>query len=257
MSGEGHDRTTTKLSSIEEALIQTVAKVQRNSVVNLHSTGAVDTSSWLDVVSTLIAGWCPGQADGAAFAALLFGDDVPGGRLPVTFANRLPFQHLPQQYPGVNNEAEYSEGLFVGYRWFFKFAPQAVQFPFGYGMNIGDAHASYINFDTRVTAQSVAVTFDVVNNNAVTVIEVPQLYVDLACADEPPRQLRDFYRIKLAPGQAHHVSLSLTPHDLSAYSLSAGWFVCHGTTTLYVARSAPPSDSASSIDYKHTLIIAK
>lgn len=47
---------------------------------------------------------------------MLFGDQSPAGRLPVTFASTMPLDNMPADYPGINNEAIYGEGLFVGYK---------------------------------------------------------------------------------------------------------------------------------------------
>jgi beta-glucosidase len=58
----------------------------------------------------------------------------PSGRLPVTFPvseDEIPV-NTQEQYPGINNEADYSEGLLVGYRWY---DDQEIDplFPFGTG----------------------------------------------------------------------------------------------------------------------------
>ena len=79
----------------------------------------------------------PGQQSGAAIAKTLFGDVDPSGRLPVTFPAseaQGPDGDHPERYPGIDNVAQYSEGLFVGYR-FFDARRQRPLFPFGYGLS--------------------------------------------------------------------------------------------------------------------------
>ena len=77
----------------------------------------------------------PGQQSGAAIAATLFGDADPSGRLPVTFPaseSQGPATKAAE-YPGVDNTAHYSEGIFVGYRYYDDFGQRPL-FPFGYGL---------------------------------------------------------------------------------------------------------------------------
>jgi beta-glucosidase len=98
-------------------MITTVGQAQTSSIVVLHSTGAVDTSRWIDDVDGLLVAFMPGSVDGAALVDIVVGVKAPGGRLPVTFASAMPFDSV-QQYPGVNNVAVYSEELLVGYKWY-------------------------------------------------------------------------------------------------------------------------------------------
>merc|ERR1739845_150506 len=100
----------------EEAL-QEVSKHQKNSVAVLVSSGAVLTS-WTKGAGAVLAPLLPGQEYGKALAELLFGESNPSGRLPITLPNidnEIGF--TPEQYPGVNQTAAYSERLEVGYRW--------------------------------------------------------------------------------------------------------------------------------------------
>ena len=66
--------------------------------------------------------WYPGQEGADATAAILLGEASPGGRLPVTFPRRAEDAPTapPERYPGVDGKGAYSEGIFVGYRWYDK-----------------------------------------------------------------------------------------------------------------------------------------
>lgn len=60
---------------------------------------------------------------GAAIARTLFGDNNPGGKLPLTFPKELsdsPAHQLPRTYPGDEKSVYHSEELLVGYRHFDK-----------------------------------------------------------------------------------------------------------------------------------------
>src|SRR5262249_15853884 len=113
---EGHDHSIS-LSDNQDQLVPAVAAANSNTVVVVKSGSAV-LMPWVDSVATIIEAWYPGEEDGNAVAALLFGDFNPSGKLPITFPRNLEDLpgNTPEQYPGVNGVAHYSEGVFVGYR---------------------------------------------------------------------------------------------------------------------------------------------
>src|SRR6202044_759704 len=104
----------------EDALIQAVAAANPNTIVVMENSGPILTPG-RDQVAGLLEAWYRGQEAGPAIAHVLFGDVDPGGRLPVTFPDSMsqePTAGNPLLYPGVNNQEDYSEGVFLGYRWF-------------------------------------------------------------------------------------------------------------------------------------------
>src|SRR5262249_4913515 len=144
-------------------LVKAIAEANRHTVVVLKSGSAV-LMPWVDQVPAILEAWYPGEEDGNAVAAVLFGDFNPSGKLPITFPKRL--ENVPattaEQYPGaglaepyknaefdVNAKAppgpggvaHYSEGVFVGYRH-YDAKGIAPLFPFGHGL-------SYTTFSFR------------------------------------------------------------------------------------------------------------
>jgi len=132
---EGHDRTTLALSGTQDALVQAVAAANPHTVVVVKSGGPV-LMPWAGSVPAILEAWYPGEEEGNAVAAVLFGDVDPSGKLPITFPasdGQTP-AHTPQQWPGVNGVADYSEGLDVGYRYDDGDGLTPL-FPFGYGLS--------------------------------------------------------------------------------------------------------------------------
>ena len=68
----------------------------------------------------MLDAWYPGESNGTALGAVLFGKVDPGGHLPVTFPQSLSQvpASSPSQFPGVNGQVNYSEGIDVGYRYY-------------------------------------------------------------------------------------------------------------------------------------------
>ncbi|HEY2429267.1 MAG TPA: glycoside hydrolase family 3 C-terminal domain-containing protein, partial [Acidimicrobiales bacterium] len=123
------------VGSDSDQLIAAVAAANPHTVVVLNTGGPV-LMPWIDRVAGVVEAWYPGEEDGTAAAAVLFGDVDPGGKLPITFPRStadLPTR-TAAQYPGVGGVATYGEGLDVGYRW-YDAKGIAPLFPFGFGLS--------------------------------------------------------------------------------------------------------------------------
>ena len=255
---EGHDQPSLSLPGDQDQLVAAVARANPRTVVVVKSGNPV-LMPWLPAVPAVIEAWYPGEEDGAAVAAVLFGAADPSGKLPVTFpasASQTPTSSKAQ-FPGTGGKVEYSEGLDVGYRG-YDAEDITPLFPFGYGLSYTTFRFSGLTVSPGTTANTVSgpgpascgcngqgktlatVTATVTNTGAVAGAEVVQLYLgDPASAQEPPRQLKGFARVSLAPGQSARVSFPLTGHDLSYWDDAAnGWVVPAGTFTVYLGDSS-------------------
>jgi beta-glucosidase len=175
---------------------------------------------WLDDVQGVLEAWYPGQEDGIAITAILFGAVDPSGRLPVTFPTSLAAQPVstPTQFPGVKDVVSFGIGtaaLDVGYRW-YQAHDVAPLFPFGYGLDYTTFSLSGAHY--VVGNASINVTLNVSNIGDRTGVDVVQAYVkDPAKLDEPPEQLKSLLRVKLAPGASKTVALSIPISSLNVY----------------------------------------
>jgi beta-glucosidase len=229
----------------QNALIAKVAAANPNTVVVLDTGGPV-LMPWLGSVKGLLEAWYPGQEDGNALAALLFGDVDPSGHLPETFPASqadLPIRRATQ-WPGVMRPGDavgphssYSEGLLVGYRW-YQSRGIAPLFPFGYGL----AYTSFSFSHLRVRARSgrVAVRFTVTNTGRRSGADVAQVYVgDPRSSGEPPEQLKGFARVFLRPGQSRSVTVSLPAVAFAHWDRRVHtWLVSRGRYTIAVGDSS-------------------
>ncbi len=241
---EAADRASLSLTSAQDELISSVAAANPHTVVVIQA-GAPVTMPWLDSVSSVLDTWYPGQTDGTALAAVLYGNANPSGHLPITFPASLADvpASTPAQFPGTNNTVQYSEGLLVGYRWY---DAQGITplFPFGFGLSY--THFSYSNLQldnstiTGVTPVKVSAT--VTNTGTVAGSDVAQLYLALpASTGEPPRKLVDFHRVTLSPGQSETVQFTIQPSDAWVWD-GRSWNEPTGTFTAAVGDSSAESD---------------
>ena len=236
------DRSSLDLPGDQDQLIATVAQANPRTVVVLNTGGPV-LMPWAAHVPALLEAWYPGQEDGNAIAAVLFGDVNPSGKLPMTFpatADQVPAA-TRAQYPGVDGQVQYQEGIFAGYRWYDEHGILPL-FPFGHGLSystFGMRHLA-VSSSTGHPGGGLVAGLDVTNTGPRAGAEVVQLYLGFPpTAGEPPLQLKGVQKLFLEPGQTRHVALQLTERDLSYWdTASHGWVVPPGPFQLAAGSSS-------------------
>jgi beta-glucosidase len=253
---EGQDRPNLALPGNQDQLIESVAAANPHTVVVVKSGGPV-LMPWAQQVPAIVEAWYPGEEDGNAVAAVLFGDVNPSGKLPVTFpaAEADTPAHTPQQYPGVSNTAVYSEGLQVGYRW-YQAQDITPLFPFGYGLSYTTFAFSHLTVSPVLAPDGhVTVGADVTNTGARAGADVVQVYVgDPAQAGEPSRQLKAFQKVMLAPGQTQHVTFTLGQRAFSIWDSAAQqWTTVDGRYSVQVGDSSVNLPLQAPVDVLRTV----
>ncbi|QMU69989.1 glycoside hydrolase family 3 C-terminal domain-containing protein [Streptacidiphilus sp. P02-A3a] len=253
-ASEGSDLSDIELPGDQNQLISDVAAVNPHTVVVLN-TGSAVTMPWLGSVSAVLDSWYAGQSEGTAIAALLFGDVDPSGKLPVTFPTSLTDvpANTEAQWPGQDNQVQYSEGLAMGYRWYEDKGITPL-FPFGYGLSYTSFGYSGLNVTGPDAHGNSEVTATVTNTGRREGADVVQLYLaDPAAAGEPSKQLKGFQRVDLAPGASKQVSFSVSMHDLSYWSDSANaWKTATGAYGVQVGDTSGNPQLSGTLDVTST-----
>lgn len=244
---EGRDHSLV-LSGNQDALIKAVAAANPHTVVVLK-TGSAVLMPWVEQVPAILEAWYPGEEDGRAVAAVLFGDVNPSGKLPITFPRRLADlpANTPEEYPGTNLVVHYSEGIMVGYRHFDAENIEPL-FPFGHGLSYTTFAYTNLFLHARNLASgtlargTVAIDFDVANTGKQFGKEVAQVYVGFpatAAVPQPPRQLKGFAKVALQPGQTSHIHLVLDARAFAYWDTDIrGWKIQPGTYRIMVGSSS-------------------
>ena len=222
----------------QDALIASVARANPHTIVVLDSGGPV-LMPWISQVKGIVEAWYPGQQDGNAIAAILFGSVDPSGKLPETFPaseSQLP-TNTAAQYPGVNKQESYSEGLLIGYRW-YDAKHVAPLFPFGFGLSY--TRFSLSDLSVRRGSGGAQLTFTVRNTGTRAGAEVAQVYVgDPASIGEPPKQLEGYQKVSLDPGRSKRVTVAVSHHAFAYWNTAEnGWRVAPGCYSLMVGTSS-------------------
>lgn len=223
---ECYDRITLDLPEVQIQLINEVAKVNENVIVVLFAGSAV-TMPWKEKVKAILMAYLPGEAIGSAISRVLSGEVEPTGRLAETFPVRLEDTPSFGAFPGDGKVVDYSEGIFVGYRWYDKRKIEP-QFAFGQGQG-------YTIFEYGVVSASKKT----LGKDEVLVIKVPirnigkrrgrevvQLYVSQQTGRWGyVRQLKGFEVIELEAGACGEVSFCVETNDLAIWSESEQRFL--------------------------------
>ncbi len=180
-------------------------------MIVLLNTGNIIDMHFVDTYTpdAVLYLWQGGMTGGTGAAAVLTGAVSPCGKLPDTIAYEISDYPSDAFFYDENNN-NYAEDIYVGYRYFETFAPERVRYPFGFGL-------SYTVFSVTAgepvhvrSAQYLPVT--VTNTGKVSGKEVVQLYVEAPQGKlgQPSRQLVIFYKTNvLAPNESETVNLEL------------------------------------------------
>eukprot|EP01088_Endostelium_zonatum_P004366 TRINITY_DN155_c0_g1_i1.p1 TRINITY_DN155_c0_g1~~TRINITY_DN155_c0_g1_i1.p1 ORF type:complete len:686 (-),score=171.82 TRINITY_DN155_c0_g1_i1:99-2156(-) len=239
-SSEGIDRTTLSLGDQQDDLITAMRAVNPNVIVVIHSPGPV-LMPWQSTVRGIVMAMLPGQEDGNAIAEVLFGEHNPTAKLPFSIpkkASEIAVNTI-RQYPGINNEAEYSEGLLIGYRWYdaHKITPL---FEFGFGLSYTTFQISGLQVSGSIANHDLRLSVNVRNTGHRDGAEVVQLYLGFpAAAGEPPKQLKGFEKVYLEAGQSREIHMRIPVERLHIWDIHVhDWKVQSGVYTIYVGDSS-------------------
>lgn len=252
---EGYDRANLDMPAGHNKLIAEVAKVNKNVVVVLMN-GAAVSMPWKNDVSAIVEAYLGGQAGGGAIADILTGKVNPSGKLSETFPARVEDTPAAIDFPSRDGNANYGEGIFIGYRYYDKKKIEPI-FPFGYGLSYTTFGYSDINTNTTSAKDSddITISVKVKNTGKIAGKEVVQLYVHEQETEiaRPENELKHFEKVSLLPGEEKTVNFKLTSRDFAYYNAkSHDWVVKSGKFDVLVGSSSRNLPLKQTIDIQST-----
>lgn len=252
---EGWDRLDLDLPPAQVSLIAAVCEANPRTVVVLTNGGVVSLEPWNDSAAAILEGWLLGQAGGGAIADVLFGAVNPSGRLAESIPLRLQDTPSYLTFPGDLASVRYSEGVFVGYRY-YESTDTPVRYPFGYGLSYTEFEYSNLAVSNDGTRVAVTVT----NSGTVAGKEVVQVYVEppVTAVRRPRRELREFAKVALEPGESSTVEFSLTSRAFSHWdTATSGWVVPGGMYAVQIGRSSSDIVAEAEVELASGVVIEK
>ena len=254
-ASEGMDLKSLTLPHNQDAIISAVAEANPHTIVVLE-TGNPITMPWVDKPAAILEAWFAGSDGANAVGNILFGTVNPSGKLPNSFPKSeadLPHTTITMPPPESSHfsgpaspeqwamglppfQVAYDEGVKVGYKWYDAENKKPL-FPFGYGLS----YTTYRYSGLQVTpGEKVKVTFTVANSGAREGSEIAEVYAGLpAAAQEPPKRLVGFTKVKLNPGEKRNVTVEIDPKYLSIFDEQKdGWSLLPGDYAISVGGSS-------------------
>ncbi len=235
---EGFDRASMELPENQNRLIDSVAGVNPNVVVLLLG-GAPVAMPWLGKVKAILNMYLPGQAGGQAAADILTGKVNPSGKLAETYPMKYEDVVCSDTY-GINpRQAPYRESIYVGYRYYEK-AGKKVLFPFGFGLSYTTFEYSGLKIKGNGPQQT-SVELKIKNTGNRGGAEIVQLYVGKPVSGVfcPIKELKDFAKIYLEPGEEKELVFNLNDRAFSYYDAKRReWVIQEGRYSIRAGASS-------------------
>ena len=245
IEGEGYDRTTINLPRGQQELIRRIMEVNSEIILVVTAGSVVNITGFEPGVKAILMNYLGGEGWGSAVANVLYGLAEPGGRLPETWP--LNIRHTPAwnnfpAYPDPQNEAVYGEGIYVGYRW-YESRQLPVLYPFGFGLSYTEFSVSgfMLGAETIAVGEILKLSFKIKNIGTRRGSQVVQIYVrDIeSSVDRPEKELKDFAKIELAPGEEKVLIRELDRKAFEFFSTNMNrWVVEDGDFEIMLGVSA-------------------
>ncbi|RMD91762.1 MAG: glucan 1,4-alpha-glucosidase, partial [Calditrichaeota bacterium] len=224
----GGDRTNLQLPEPQKHLLREIVQTGKPVVLVLLSGSALAVNWAHQHIPAILQAWYPGEEGGTAIADVLFGDDNPAGRLPITF------------YRSVDQLPPFEDYAMQGrtYRYF----SGKPLYPFGYGLSY--SRFQYQNPRLSKTqlkpGESVEIEVEIQNTSQRDGEEVAQLYLhgEKLRSTRLRKSLKRFRRVAIKAGERTTVSFRLNYDDFAHFGAQHRWEVTPGTYSITVGGNS-------------------
>lgn len=246
-SGEAASRGMLDLPEVQKRLFDAVTAVNENVVTVLFSGRPLDLREVSAKSKALLEVWMPGTEGAAAIAEVLFGEQTPQGKLPMSFP------YCVGQVPVHYNA--YSTGRPVtsknaGERFHSRYIdiPNQPLYSFGYGLSYTDFEISGITLDREEmkASETIHASVTVKNTGDREGTETLQLYLHDKAASvvRPVKELKGFQKIMLQPGEEKKVTFAITEEMLRFLTEDGVWASEPGAFDLYIGGASNTENQA-------------
>ena len=237
---EGFDRSDLDLPNEQDKLINALSAVNKNIIVVLNSGSPVIMNKWINKVSGVLEAWFSGEEGGNAVADVILGNYNPSGKLPVTFPKQWKDCSAYKTYKMQDSVTDYSDGIFVGYRYFDKNNIVPL-FPFGYGLSYTQFSYSKLMIEPIDNGQKFKISFQIKNTGELKGADVPQLYLGMVKSkvSRAVKELKAFDKVSLKPQEIKTVEFIINKNVMDYYSdKEEKWLFEPGKVKVMVGNSS-------------------
>jgi len=220
MTGEAKSKADIHLPGIQEELIKAIRSTGRPVVVLLMAGRPMIFNWTADHVPAILYTWWLGNQAGNAIADVLYGKYNPSGKLPVTFPREIGQIPIYYNHYNTGRPAKNDKDLF--YVSAYTDLVNSPRYAFGYGLSYTDFKYDGLRLDKKSLREdgSITATFTIRNTGKYAGEETIQLYLRDVVAQplRPIKELKDFIKVKLAPGEEKQLSFTIDKSKLAFYN---------------------------------------
>ncbi|MFW6278946.1 MAG: glycoside hydrolase family 3 N-terminal domain-containing protein [Bacillota bacterium] len=255
-SGEASSRASLKLPQYQidfaKQLITLLDKPDENLVLVLFNGRPLELKWFDEHIPAILEAWFPGTEGGNALADILFGDINPSGKLTMSFPYTVGQMPLYYNRYTTGRPQGYMEGEDKYYSHYID-VPNSALYPFGHGLSYTEF--AYNNFSLNSSKLSagelVKVRGEIENTGQYEGKETVQLYIKdcFGSRVRPGLELKDYQKVKLAPGEKKELKFVLDEDDL-AYFHQGEVVAEEGEFKVFVGSSSTDLIDCGSIFYE-------
>ncbi|MEZ7514103.1 beta-glucosidase BglX [Flavobacterium frigidarium] len=253
LSGEAHSLSNLNLQGVQSQLLTTLAKSNANLITIILAGRPLTIENEVKQSKAILYAWHPGTMGGPAIVNLLFGKANPCAKLPITFPKNIGqipmyYNHLKTGRPANGSELQLNNILVeaaqtsLGNKSYYLDSGSDPLFPFGYGLSYSTFEYGKTTLSNTVLkkGETLVVTFTLKNVSNYEGTEIVQLYIrDIAASVALPiRELKNFQRVDLKPGEKRLIQLKLSIDDLAFYGIDMKKKVEAGKFDLWVGSNS-------------------
>lgn len=220
--GEGFDYHDLKLSGVQEELVLEMAALGKPVVMVLIDGRPSTIGKAVAKVNALLCAWYPGEQGGYALCDVLFGDQNPCGKLPITFPKSVGQVPLCYDHKPSGRGFYHRPGSPENPGRDYVFSDTKPLFDFGEGLSYTTFEYSNLELPASIAyGQDCPVSIQVTNTGDRAGKEAVLLFIrdQVSTLTTPVRRLRRFEKIHLAPGESRTVHFTLTKEDMTFVGL--------------------------------------
>ncbi|KAG4412629.1 hypothetical protein IFR04_014228 [Cadophora malorum] len=250
--GEGNDRASMSLPPMVDTLIWRVAAAcPKTTVVNL--SGGPVSMPWASQVPSIIQAWYGGNEAGNGIADVLFGDQNPCGKLPMSWPHEAQDDPTYLNFGNMQGRCLYGEDIYVGYRYYDKIG-RAPRWSFGHGLSYTTFKLSDLVLKTSSNSGAkeqkfpqIKAVFRIENTGSVAGAEVVQLYVAALESNvaRPTKELHGFEKCYLEAGESREVEILMDPYAMSYWDeIGENWCIEEGKYQAILATTSRDTEES-------------
>lgn len=240
MSGEAASRSDIGLPGSQQQLLRALAQTGKPLVVVLMSGRPLTLTTENDLATALLEVWFPGIEAGNAVADVLFGHYNPSGKLTMSFPRNVG--QIPIYYNHKNTGRPQGDGPTEKFHSNYLDVANDPLFPFGYGLSYTTFKYDHLKLDktTLGLKDKMDVSFTLTNTGAYAGEETVQIYLrdKEATIARPVKELKDFKKIRLEPGENKTIHFTVDKEKLSYFNSSLQWTADPGMFEIMIGASS-------------------